>query len=345
MSSQRGGNDNDIHSSIDTELFVRLYCWRHRLLAGREEAHVGAGHGHGHAHGGSTHRGRLVAVFGITTAILGAEVAGGLVTGSLTLWADAGHLATDAAGIGLSLLAMWMAGKPPTPQRTFGYQRAEILAAVANAALLFAVAAFVLVEAVRRLFEPPEIASGWMVAFGVVGLAGNVVSLLLLVRAQESSLNLRGAFLEVLNDALGSAAVIVAALVIAYTGWERADAVASLVLGLLILPRTWRLLREAVDVLLEATPKGVDLTEVRRHLSELPGVVEVHDLHAWTITSGLPVLSAHVVVEERVLADGGCGRTLDRLQECLGGHFDVEHCTFQLEPPRHREHEQRVPCP
>jgi cobalt-zinc-cadmium efflux system protein len=305
---------------------------------------MGAGHAHGHSHGHHTatgrYRRRLFAVLAITLTVMVVQVAGGLASGSLALLADAGHMLTDAAGVGLALLAASFAARPATLERTFGYQRAEILAAVANALLLFAVAAYVLVEAVRRLTAPPEVDSGLMLAVALVGLAANAVSLLLLHRGQSESLNVRGAYLEVLGDLLGSVAVIVAALVIQFTGFTRADAIASALIGLMILPRTWALLRDAVDVLLEATPKGVDLAHVRDHINGIPGVVDVHDLHAWTITSGVPVLSAHVVVDDAVLAEGCDGRAvLDRLGECLGAHFDVEHCTFQLETVAHRDHE------
>ena len=302
---------------------------------------MGAGHGHGHSHGTATgtHRNRLFGVLAITVSIMVAEVIGGLISGSLALLADAGHMLTDAAGVGLALLAATFAARPATPGRTFGYMRFEILAAVINALLLFGVAGYVLIEAARRFSEPPEVSTGLMLTVATVGLVANAGSLLILRGGQQSSLNLRGAYLEVLGDLLGSAAVIVAAIVIRLTGFTQADAIASVAIGLMILPRTWALLREAVDVLLEATPKGVDLAEVRQHINETPGVLEVHDLHAWTITSGLPVLSAHIVVTDDALADGGGGVVLDQLGQCLAGHFDVEHCTFQLEAPGHREHE------
>jgi cobalt-zinc-cadmium efflux system protein len=296
-----------------------------------------AGHSHGTATG--THRNRLLGVLAITVTVMIAEIIGGLVSGSLALLADAGHMLTDAAGLGLALLADAFAARPATAKRTFGYQRFEILAAVINAILLFGVAGYVLVEAVRRFNAPPEVSTGVMLAVAVVGLVANAGSLLVLRRGQRESLNVRGAYLEVLGDLLGSAAVILAAVVIQLTGFTRADAVASAAIGLMILPRTWALLREAVDVLLEATPTGVDLDEVRQHLLDTLGVIGVHDLHAWTITSGLPVLSAHVVVAEEALADGGGGRVLDQLGHCLAGHFDVEHCTFQLEAPGHLNHE------
>jgi len=283
----------------------------------------------------AAHRGRLAAVLALTVGVLAVELVGAAVSGSLALLADAGHVLADGAGIGLALLAVRFATRPATPQRTFGYYRLEILAAVVNAVLLFGVAGFVLVEAWRRLTDPPEVASGLMLGVATFGLVANAVSLWLLRDGQAESMNLRGAYLEVLGDLLGSVAVVAAAAVITVTGLQAADPIASVLVGLLILPRTWLLLREAVDVLLEAAPKGVDLDEVRRHLSETPGVTDVHDLHAWTITSGLPVVSAHVVVDRGADA----GMVLDGLGECLAGHFDIEHSTFQLERPEHRDHE------
>jgi cobalt-zinc-cadmium efflux system protein len=274
------------------------------------------------------HHGRLRAVFYITLGIMVVEIVAGWITGSLALLADAGHMFTDVAGIGLALFAIRLAARPATDGRSYGWYRLEILAAVVNALLLFAVGAWVLLEAWRRFSSPPEIQSGLMLAVAVVGLIANAVSARLLFEGQGKSLNMRGAYLEVLGDLLGSAAVIVAAIVIAITGWLQADPVASVLIGLLILPRTWRLLREAVDVLLEATPKDVDLEEVRRHIVEMQGVADVHDLHAWTITSGMNVVSAHVVMTNG--ADPV--QVLDRLGECLAGDFDIEHSTFQLEP-------------
>jgi cobalt-zinc-cadmium efflux system protein len=295
------------------------------------------GHDHGHAAGAP--RGRLAAVLAITLAVLVTEVVGAALTGSLALLADAGHLLTDATGIAFALAAATLARRPPTPARTFGHHRVEILAAALNALLLVAVAVYVFVEGVLRLFHPPEVSPGLLVTFAVAGLAGNAASAALLARAQRHNLNARGAFLEVVSDGLASVAVIVAAVTIALTGWQRADAVVSLLVALFILPRTWRLFREAAEVLLESAPAGVDLTELRRHLMEVPGVLEVHDLHAWTITSGMPVLSAHVVVSDDTLAERGHGPLLDQLCACLSGHFDIEHCTFQLEPAGHRDHE------
>ena len=308
---------------------------------------MGTGHGHAHAPGrGLTatgrYRGRLTAVLVITIGIAAAEVIGALVSGSLVLLADAAHMAADAAGVGLSLLAAYMATRPATDRRTFGYARAEILAATVNALVLLGMAVFIIVEAARRLASPPPVDADVMVIFGVVALAGNAVSLVLLRHGQAESLNVRGAFLEVASDTFGALAVIVTGVVVGLTGFALADPIASLAVAVLILPRTWRLLRDAVDVLLEASPRGVDLTEVRTHMTALDGVVGVHDLHAWTITSGLPVLSAHVVVDPGVLANGRSAVMLDALQACLHGHFDVAHSTFQLEPASHAGHEPSV---
>ena len=281
-------------------------------------------------------RNRLVTVFVVTVAVLIFEVIGGLASNSLALLADAGHMLTDVVGIGLALGAIWIAGRAPDRARSFGYLRLEILAAVVNAVLLFGVSAFILYEAWQRFSDPGEVTSGLMLAVALLGLAANAISLYLLREAQASSLNMRGAYLEVMGDFAGSAAVIVAAIVIALTGWTRADALASAAIGLLILPRTYGLLREAVDVLLEATPKGLDMDLVRSHILEAPGVRDVHDLHAWTITSGLNVVSAHVVLDQG--ADPPA--VLDHLCTCLAGIFDIEHSTFQLETADRRRLEE-----
>jgi cobalt-zinc-cadmium efflux system protein len=292
---------------------------------------------HGVRSAASVRRGRLVVVFVITAAVFVLELIGGFVANSLALLADAGHMATDLGGIGLALVAIWFAGRPATRDRTFGYLRLEILAAVANAVLLFGVAAFILFEAWQRLSAPPDVASGLMLAVALLGLGANAVSLFILRDAQRESLNMRGAYLEVMGDFAGSAAVIVAAGIIALTGWVQADAVASVAIALLILPRTFALLREATDGLLEASPAGVDMDHVRRHILEAPGVVDCHDLHAWTITSGMNVVSAHVI-----LADGADPTaTLDALCACLSDDFDIEHSTFQLETTDRRRLEMR----
>lgn len=306
---------------------------------------TGSGHSHGHFHGRGTtvtgsYRRALTVVLLISLSIAIAEVVGAILTGALVLLADAAHMAADVAGLGLSLLAAWFASRPATARRTFGYARAEILAAMANSLLLLAMAGVIFTVAIRRLTDPPAVSSGLLIAFGVGALIGNACSLLLLRRGQAESLNVRGAFLEVAADTLGAAAVIVTGIIISATGFTLADPIASLVVGALILPRTWRLLREAVDILLEASPKGIDLDDIRRHMAELPGVREVHELHVWTITSGLPVFSAHVVVDPEIIERGRSAIMLDELQDCLRGHFDVDHSTFQLEPAGHADHER-----
>src|SRR6478735_2685371 len=299
--------------------------------------------GHSHSHGAATATGRqrkrLIIVVGITATVFVTQVIGGLVSGSLALLADAGHMLTDSTGLIIALVASVLAARPATAARTFGLQRLEVLAALANACLLIAVAVWVLVRAIDRWSHPEDISTGLMLGVAVVGAVANAIGLLILRGGKDESLNLRGAYLEVLGDLVGSVAVVIAAVVIMLTGWTRADSVASLAIVVLILPRAWSLLRDVVDVLLEATPKGVDLTTVREHIREVPGVVDVHDLHAWTITSGVPVLSAHVVVDDACITDGRSGEVLDRLGECLGDHFDLDHCTFQLEPVGHAEHE------
>ena len=287
----------------------------------------------------TAHRGRLALVLAITGIVFLVEVVGGLLSGSLALLADAGHMLTDATGLVLALVGANLATRAASSRRTYGMQRAEVLAALSNALLLVAVAVWVAIQAVDRLRQPTDIETDLMLTVAVVGALANAVGLLLLHRGQAESLNVRGAYLEVLADLLGSIAVIVAAVLIMATGWTRFDALASLLIFSLILPRAWALLREVVDVLLEATPRGVDLDEIRQHIKEVPGVVDVHDLHVWAITSGVPVISAHVVVDDACISQGRSGEVLDRLSDCLGGHFDVEHCTFQLEPVGHQDHE------
>ncbi|MDG5802469.1 cation diffusion facilitator family transporter [Streptomyces ossamyceticus] len=310
---------------------------------------MGAGHDHGHAHHAPTsgtaaaaYRGRLRIALSITLTVMVVEIVGGVLADSLALVADAAHMATDAVGLGMALLAIHFANRPPSGNRTFGYARAEILAALANCVLLLGVGGYVLFEAIQRFITPVGTQGGLTVVFGAIGLVANMISLTLLMRGQKESLNVRGAFLEVAADALGSLAVIVSAVVILLTGWQAADPIASLIIGVMIVPRTVKLLRETLDVLLEAAPKNVDMAEVRAHILALPGVEDVHDLHAWTITSGMPVLSAHVVVGSDTLDAIGNEKMLHELQGCIGDHFDVEHCTFQLEPGGHAEHEARL---
>lgn len=300
---------------------------------------MGLGHSHDEGTAAYRYRLRMVAVLCIIGTITVVQVVGAALSGSLALLADAGHGLTDGIGVALALFATIVGARPPSDRRTFGLQRLEILAALANGLVVGVVAVLILIGGVRRLIEPADIESGIMLAAACVGLAGNAAGLVILRRGQKESLNVRGAYLEVLGDTLSSTAVIAAALVIMASGWTRADALASIVIGLMILPRAWMLLRDVVHVLLEATPKDVDLADVRRHILDAPAVVDVHDLHVWTITSGVPVVSAHVVVDEIVLAENGYGPVLDGLQHCLAGHFDIEHSTFQIEPRGHSDHE------
>ena len=300
---------------------------------------MGHGQGHDHAAGRALDRSRLKLVLAVTLSVVVVEVVGAWVSGSLALLADAGHMVADAASVGLALSASYIASLPPTSRRTFGLHRAEILAALVNAVVLLGVCGYLVVEGVRRLVEPASVDTGPMLVFAVVGLLANAVSLSLLVRRRTTSMNMRGAYLEVLGDLLGSALVVVAALVIATTGFVRADPVASLVIAVLIAPRAVALLRDAVSVLLETTPAHLDLDDVRDHLARVPGVVDVHDLHAWTITSGMPVLSAHVTVSDACLEQRGVGPLLDEFSGCVASHFAVEHVTFQIEPESHRAHE------
>lgn len=266
---------------------------------------------------------------------------GALWTNSLALIIDAGHMLVDASGLLIALLAASLALRPPSPERTWGYRRAEVLAAGAQAAVLLAVGSYAFIEGVRRLLEPPDVTATGLLVFGVIGLLGNLISMMVLSSGRGANLNMRAAFLEVVNDALGSVAVIISAIVIALTGWTRIDALAGMLIAALIVPRAVTILREASSILLESTPPGLDLEDVRKHLLAVPHVQGVHDLHASTIATGLPVLTAHVVVEEACFADGHAAQMLTDLQACVADHFDVsvEHSTFQLESPDHAQRE------
>lgn len=301
---------------------------------------MGHGHDHGgHAAGRAADRSRLRLVLVVTLTVMVVEVVGALYTGSLALLADAGHMATDAAAVVLALGASYVATLRGGPRSTFGLHRAEILAAMVNALVLLVVCGYLAWAGLSRLADPTEVDAGPMVAFALVGLVANAVSLAILNRSDTGSLNLRGAANEVLADLVGSILAVAAGLAILFWGWERADPLASLLIAALILPRSVVLLKESAAVLLEIAPAGMDLDDVRRHLLEMPGVVDVHDLHAWTITSGMPSLSAHVTVTEEALAEHGVGGLLDQLSRCTAEHFEVRHSTFQVEPVSHRSHE------
>ncbi len=276
-------------------------------------------------------RGTLTVTLALTVVFLLVEVAGALWTGSLALMADAGHMLTDVGGIGLALFAIWVAARPPTPEKTYGYYRAEILAALLNALVLLVVAGAILVEAYRRLLAPPEVAGGPMLAVAALGFAVNGACAWLLRDEAGASLNVRAVYLDVFVDAVSSAAVMAAAAVVLLTGWRLADPLASAAIALVIVPRTWGLLRQAVNVLLEGTPPHLDLAVIDAAMQRVPGVRRVHDLHVWTLTSGHEAMSAHVVVGDV----GESDRLLRELHEVLHARFGIDHTTIQLEtePP------------
>lgn len=277
------------------------------------------------------HRRGLQGALLLSVAMFAVELVAGIAANSVALLADASHVFADSFGLAIAAGAVWLANRRTDEDRSFGMYRVEILAAVLSGVLLFAIAAFVIWEGVQRLLQPEAVQSNLMIVVAAVALGVNLVALALLRRGQKASLTMRGAYLEVLGDALGAATVLIAGVVIALTGLHGADGVAAILIGLLILPRTWWLLRDSLDVLLEATPKNIDINDVRRHILETPGVSAVHDLHAWTITSGMNVVSAHVVLN----TDADPGKLIDHLSDCLAGDFDIAHSTFQLETPEH----------
>ena len=297
--------------------------------------------GHSHNHGAGASRGRLLVALCLSATVLVAEIVTALLTGSLALLADAGHMLTDVVGLVIALTAAHLSVRPATDRSTWGMRRAEVIGAALQAGMLAVVGVFVAFKAVHNLVAPPQVEASGMLVMGVIGLTANVVALLVLSGGHGDSLNMRAAFLEVLNDALGSVGVIIAAAVVARTGWTRVDAVASLVIAVLILPRAVVLLRSALAVLMDFTPEELDLAQVRTHMLGVDHVEEVHDLHAWTVASGMPVLTAHVVVRDECLRDGHTEEILDRLQGCVAEHFPVriQHATLQLEPVSHLEHE------
>lgn len=308
---------------------------------------MGHDHSHGHSHDHSeTNRTRLAWALGITASILVAEVIGAITTNSLALLVDAAHMLTDTAGLLMALSAANLILRKPTTKRTWGFRRAEVLSATLQSALLLAVGIYAAVDAIQRLFDPPEVQPTGLLVFGIIGLAGNIASMLIIAGGRGHNLNMRAAFLEVVNDALGSVAVIVAAVVIALTGWMRADSVAALLISALIVPRAVALLKETTHILLESTPRGLDLNAVRTHLEGQAGVLAVHDLHASQIASNLPVLTAHVVVKDEMFDADAAGGLLRNLQQCVAAHFEVsiEHSTFQIEPESHQRTEHHPDC-
>ena len=295
-------------------------------------------HGHDHNHGaaafraGARHVKPLVISFALIVTFSVVQVVVGLVTDSLALLSDAGHMATDALGLGMALAAIQAASNARShPQRTFGLYRLEILAALFNAMLLFAVAGYVLFEAVRRISDAPDIASGPVLVVGVIGLVVNLAAFALLRSGAKDSLNLRGAYLEVVSDTLGSVGVIVGAIVWGITGWTWVDPVIGAVIGVFILPRAWRLGHEALNVLLQAAPARLDMTALRDELAAISGVVDVHDIHVWTLTSEMDVATAHLMVS--VGTDSHA--VLDQARQLLADRHGITHATLQVEPDNH----------
>ncbi len=281
---------------------------------------------------------RLAVVFAMTTAYMLAEALGGVLTGSLALLADAGHMLTDAGALGLSLHAIRFAERPATPQKTFGYLRAEILAAFINATALLLITVYILFEAWRRFKSPPEVMSWPMLVIASLGLLINLIGMRFLASSAKGCLNVRAAYFEVLSDALGSVGVIAASLIMLWTEWYLADPIIGAAIGLFIVPRTWGLLKEAAHILLEGTPSRIDLLILERRMRGVPGVVDVDDLHSWTITSGRDALAAHIVIETQASSDG----VLRSLQSLLEREFGIEHTTLQLESAEFSEGESRT---
>jgi cobalt-zinc-cadmium efflux system protein len=299
---------------------------------------MGEGHVHGPASVDVDKRALKVALT-LLVAFMAFEVGAAIAANSLALLADAGHMLVDVGAIAGSLVAIRLAARPETGSHTYGMKRAEILAAAANGIALLIVSALVTYDAIVRLVHPSHVRGGILVVVAAVGVAVNLVATIVMSRANRSSLNIEGAFRHILTDLYGFVGTLVAGVIILATGYNRADAIASLLVVLLMLKAAVALLRPATHILLEATPEDIDLDEVRRHLMELPEVQSVHDLHAWTLTSSLPILTAHVVVTDDCFTTGEAGRVLDHLQECLSGHFDVEHSTLQFESAGHLDHE------
>ncbi len=287
---------------------------------------MNAGHDHGRR-SASRERRALTVAFMLIAGFLVAEVVGGVLADSLALLADAAHMLGDAGSLALALFAVWIAGRPPTPERSFGFRRAEILAALANGVALVAIAIWIFVEAADRLTDPPDPLGGWILALGAVGLGVNLAAAVVIARARSGGVNIEAAFRHVLVDALGSVGVIAAGAIVLATGWVYADPLVSIAIGLLVLLTSAAILRDSVQILLEGAPAGMDAAAVGRTMAAVEDVVEVHDLHVWTITSGFPALSAHVLV-----APGAdCHAKRRELQRLLEDEFEIEHSTLQVE--------------
>jgi cobalt-zinc-cadmium efflux system protein len=269
----------------------------------------------------------LAIVLALTLAFTAVEVVGGLLTGSLALLADAAHMLSDNLAITIALLAVWLAGRPSTPERSFGWQRAEILAALVNGVILVALAIWIFIEAWGRLSDPPDVLAGWVAVVAIAGLVVNLAAAAILHRAGHDTLNMQAALRHVLADAIGSAGVLLSALVILVTGWSYADPIAGIAIAFLILASSWSVLRDSVHILLEGAPRGMDTRSLAQRMTAVPGVVEVHDLHVWTITSGFPALAAHVLVER----GDDCHARRRELEEMLLSEYGIEHTTLQVD--------------
>jgi len=296
-------------------------------------------HAHAHGPGPNSDRRYLLTALIMLAAFMAAEVITAVLSGSLALLSDAGHMLSDVGAIGGALWAISLAARPPSGKWTYGWKRAEILSAAANGITLLVVGGIVTAEAIARLIHPPAVEGGPVIAVAVAGIIVNIAATWVLARANRSRLNVEGAFRHVLTDLYGFIGTVIAGIIIVTTGFTRVDAIASLLVVALMVKAAWGLLRDSGRVLLEAAPEGMNLEDLRAHLAGVPHVLGVHDLHAWTVTSGQPALSAHVVIEDSCFNDGHAPRLLDQLQNCLVGHFDVEHSTFQLEAAAHASHE------
>lgn len=300
---------------------------------GHAHSHDGV---HEHAHTAGASRRRLAAVLALTAVVMVAELVGGLVAGSLALLADAGHMLSDVAALTLALGAIWLADRPATPERSFGFRRAEILAALVNGVALVAIAIWIFVEGASRLADPPEVLGGPLLGVAVLGLAVNLAGVALLHGGRQASLNVSAAFRHVVADLLGSVGVLVAAVIVLTTGWRYADPIVAMAIGVLVLASSWTILRDSVRILLEAAPRGLDVDDVGRRMAASPGVVEVHDLHVWTITQGFPALAAHVLVG----AEEDCHLRRRELERMLREAFGIAHTTLQVD---HRPARQSMP--
>lgn len=303
-------------------------------------------HSHDHGIGEQTptgaHRTRLLIVFFIYLVIIVSELIGAWWANSLALVAEAMHMTVDSSGILIALIAAWLATRKASPRRTYGWMRAEIIAVLINCFLLIGVGCFIAYEAVERWINPPAVHGGGVVGFAVVGVVGSSISLFLLAGGQKESLNVKAAFLEVMSDGIGAAGIILSGILNIAFGWTRVDAIAAALVGLIILPRTFILLKKAVNIIMQGVPDGLNVPEIRSALAATEGVDAIHSLHVWALTSGVPVLSAHVRVSEQAWKDGSGPRILDELTHISQHDFEIDHCTFQLEEPGHEQHEASV---